>query len=343
MVVLLLIAAGLTALAAFRANSDGPKIAKPPAKTPIVGETPTVQPSLPVASSDGLKLALNEDGSIAEITDGERTLPKLDTPGGFSMRLVGEEPNLAPNPSLEIDADGDRTPDGWRFTKGTDRPQLVNSMAHSGKRSITVSNKSVATSGTFSTEIAVKPYRNYIAAAWFRSENVLPTSAWFGNPPVRIPVGSPAQIKVEELTRRGKVLSTYYAFGYTDTADWNRQAVGFKTLGKTRKLRVTGLLYEGSGRVWFDDLYVGQLISDTVRPLTSETTAGADGKLHQHADLPDEHLTFDATYTPTKDYIRVDAEVTDTAKQNALATDKAFQITYSIPVNALGWMWDDHP
>ena len=343
LVVLLLVAAGLTALAAFRAIDDGPKVAKAPAKTPAVGPTPTSQPALPVASGDGLKLALNKDGSVAGISDGERTLPKLDTGGGFSMRLVGEEPNLAPNPSMEIDADGDRTPDGWRFTKGAARPQVTNSRAHSGKRSITVSNKNVATSGTFTTEIAVKPYRNYIAGAWFRSENVLPTSAWFGNPPVRIPDGSPAQIKVEELTRGGEVLSSYYAFGYTNSAGWNRQSVGFKTLGKTRKLRVTGLLYEGSGRVWFDDLYVGQLISDTVRPLTSETTTGANGKLHQHADLPDEHLTFDATYTPTKDYIRVDAEVTDTAKRDALATDKAFQITYTLPVDAVGWMWDDHP
>ena len=343
LVLLLLVAAGLTALAAIRASNDTPKVVIPPAGSQVAAGTPGSTSVLPVASSDGLKLELNQDGTIAQISDGNRALPKLDTPGGFSMRLVGEEPNLVPNPSLETDENGDQVPDGWSFTKGTTKPQLIDSVAHSGKRSVTVSNDSVATSGAFSTEVAVKPYRNYIAAAWFRSENVLPTSGWFGNPPVRIPDGSPAQIKVEQLTRGGEVISTYYAFGYTNTANWNRQAVGFKTLGETRKLRVTGLLHKGSGKVWFDDLYIGQLISDTVRPITSATTAGADGKLHQHANLADEHLTFDATYTPTKDYIRVDAAVTDTAKRDALDTDKAFQITYTLPVDAVGWMWDDHP
>ncbi|CAA9292869.1 MAG: hypothetical protein AVDCRST_MAG93-4035, partial [uncultured Chloroflexia bacterium] len=345
LLVLLLSGALLVAKVFLSPNQLAPEPTKTSAPQTGIPRTQatTEQASVRVSTDDGLKLSLGTDGSIVKLNDGSRSLPMLPVSGGFSMRMVGEEPNLLPNPSLETDADSNNIPDGWQFSGVAARPRSVVGTAHSGTRSVKITTRATANSGMFSTTVTVKPYRNYTAAAWFRSENVLPTSAWLGNPPVRVRDASPAQIKVEQLTRSGKVIDTHVAFGYTNTSGWNRQAVGIKALGKTRKLRVSGQIYKGSGTVWFDDLYVGQLISDTVRPLTSATTSGSDGKVHQHADLADEHLAFDATYTPAKDYIRLDATVSDTAKEDVSATDKAFQITYSLPVNAVGWQWDDHP
>jgi hypothetical protein len=303
--------------------------------------TATGSSGLRVATRDGLGLEVRPDGSVARTIVGGRVLPALQQPGGFSIRMVGGNPNLLPNSSLEADADHDGAPDGWRFTRGAAVPRVDGSTAHSGRSSVRVSNASVATSGALTTEVPASPYQNYFLSAWFKSEDVLPTATSLGHPPIIQPTGSPLQIRVEQVSGSGKVLATYYAFGYTNTADWNKQAVGFKTLGKTRTLRVSALLLKGSGTAWFDDLYLGQLFAPSA-PIGGGVVAGTDGRLVQKATMPDQQLAFDATYTPFPDRIRVDATVTDTARENTLSTDKGFQITYTLPIDAVGWRWGDY-
>jgi hypothetical protein len=66
----------------------------------------------PLRTDDGLGLALNPDGTVARVTSGSRTIPSLASGGGFSMTMVGQNPNLLRNAGFEADTDRSLVPDG---------------------------------------------------------------------------------------------------------------------------------------------------------------------------------------------------------------------------------------
>jgi hypothetical protein len=245
--------------------------------------------------------------------------------------MVGGNPNLIPYDSFERDADPDGVPDGWRFTPGATTPRLVDHTSHRGRRSIEIRNAVTATSGTFRIDRAVRPYRNYYLSAWFKSRNVLPTATTAGS-------RSPVAIRVEQLSGTGAVIATSWAYGYTNTADWNRQFVGFRTLQHTRSVRISGMLRKGSGTAWFDDVYLGELFRGGAIPVAGRVESANDGtgRLTQRADVPDHDLTVKAIYRPAAGHIRVDGVVTGTGR-----TNRAFQIEYTLPLDAEGWRWSD--
>ncbi len=302
----------------------------------------SAQSLAPLRTGDDLGLALNPDGTVARVTSGSRTIPSLASGGGFSMRMVGQNPNLLRNAGFEADTDRNRVPDSWRITRGATPPVLDATAARTGSRSLRVSNRATTTSGGFSTVVPVRPYTYYFLTAWSRARDVLPTSTLAGNPPITSPRGGPVQVKAEQLNESGEVLATYYTFGYTNTANWNKQSVGFKSLSATSRVRVTALLNAGSGTAWFDDIYLGELLAEEPINIRGSVARSRDGSLRQSAAIPQQNLDFKARYSATSQYIRVDGTVTDTARANSVATDRGFQITYTLPVDAVGWQWADY-
>ncbi len=100
----------------------------------------------------------------------------------------------------------------------------------------------------------------------------------------------------------------------------------------------------GSGTAWIDDAYLGELLSRTpipVRGTVSPRRRGQRAKSRNHL-LPGEELAFKAKYTPGKDHIRIDGAIEDTASENSPRSDKALRVTYTLPVNAVGWQWGDY-
>lgn len=275
------------------------------------------------------------NGSVGPIHVGDRVLPSLPTGGGFSVRLAGDGPDLLQNVSFERDANGDSVPDGWTFTSsGANAPQLDTSAAHSGTDSLRVSNPVRKNSGAFRSEVAVEPNTSYVFSAWFRGRDVRPIF------PTAIREiyhpHSPFKVDVEQLAG-GKVVGTASAWGYTGTADWNRQFVGIRTRPDVTVLRVVGWMEAGSGTGWFDDLYLGRLFPHEPIPLRGTVSAGSGGRSVQRAAVPGAGLSVSASFTAARDHVRVDGMVDGDGR-----TDRAFQLSYTLPVNATGWQWADH-
>ena len=293
------------------------------------------QEPLSITSGDGVGLQIKTDGTVGRISVGDRTIPKLPGGGGFTMQMVGRNRNLITNGGFETDTNSDGMPDNWRVEgQGASRPVLDKTVAYKGSRSFRLRNKAVATSAEFVTDVRVGPYNHYTLSAWFKSDNLLPEAA-----PA---VPSALRLKVEQLNQDGAVVATTHTSGYSGSADWNRHFVGFRTLGTVKHVRVSGLISGGSGTGWIDDVYMGKLLQDYVIPVRGNVVSDGAGGLKQHAELPGQKLALDAVYTGAKDHIRIDGAVTDTAAQSNLDTDKAFQLTFTLPINAIGWQWGDY-
>lgn len=310
-------------------------VSSAPSKPVTAPSAASGQQSPSLATGDGATLRLNADGTVAGVAVQGRSLPRLSGSGGFSIRMAGHNPNLIPNPGFEADVDGDGMPDGWRIdSQGATIPTLDTTTAHSGGRSFKLHNPTTATSRSFTTVIPVRPYTNYTFSAWFKTENLLPTAPPVGKSAVRV--------KVQQLSSTG-VVGAHMAYGYTNTANWNRQFVGFRTLGTTRQVRISGYIQAGSGTAWIDDAYLGELLSRTPIPVRGTVSRGAEGnELVQNHSLPGEELAFKATYTPGKGHIRIDGAIEDIASENSPRSDKALRVTYTLPVNAVGWKWGDY-
>jgi hypothetical protein len=283
-----------------------------------------------------LRLGLASDGSVASIRVGDRTLPRIPGRGGFSIRMAGDGPNLLANPSFEQDVDGDGVPDGWTFTPNTGAiaPSLDATIAHTGSHSIRVSNPVRRDSGAFRAEIPVEPNTSYVFSGWFRSRGVRP------NFPTAIRETyhphSPFKVDVEQVAG-GKVVGTVSTWAYTGTAGWNRQFAGVRTRGDVTALRVVGWIQRGGGTGWFDDLSLGRLFPLDHVPLLGTVSAERAGRALQKATLARDGLSLTATFNAARDHVRVDGVVSGDGK-----SDKAFQLSYTLPVDAAGWVWGDY-
>lgn len=283
-----------------------------------------------------LHLRLARDGSVPAVQVGGRTLPSLPGGGGFSVRMAGDTRNLLTDGSFEQDADGNGVPDGWGFAagRGGNLPRVDGTVAHSGSRSIRVSNAARQRSGVFRTDVAVHPNTSYVFSAWFRSRTIRP------NLPTAIRETyhphSPLKIDVEQLAG-GKVVGTASAWGYTGTADWNRQFAGVRTRGDVTALRIVGWMEDGAGVGWFDDLHLGRLFRHDATPLRGTVSKGAAGRASERATMPEEGLALTAGFTAARDFVRVDGVVEGDGR-----SDQAFQLSYTLPVDATGWQWGEY-
>ena len=264
---------------------------------------------------------------------GERTLPALAGGGGFSLRIAGNGPNLVRNGSFELDDNGDGLPDGWSFARRGNSPRLEGGTGHSGARSIRVVNPARQDSGTFRTQVSVLPGTEYVFSAWFRSQNVRP------NFPTAVretyQPHSPLKIDVQQVDG-SKVVRTSSAWAYTGTAGWNRQFAGIRTGANVNAVRIVGWIEDGSGTGWLDDLYLGRLFPHDPTPVRGEVSRESGGRTIERATMATLGSDLTTTFTTASDHVRVDGEVKSYGKG-----DRAFQLSYTLPVAAGGWQWED--
>jgi Carbohydrate binding domain len=293
----------------------------------------------PAASETGarpappLRLQLEPDGAVGSIRVGNRTLPSLPGRGGFSLRTAGNGPNLLPNASFEEAGQGE-APDGWSFTSTGNPPRIDGTVAHDGTRSIRVSNRVKEDSGAFRTEVPIEPNTSYVFSTWFRSRDVrplFPTAIRETYHP-----HSPLKVAVEQLAG-DRVVSVTSAWGYTGTSDWNRQFAGMRTRGDVSSVRIVGWIEGGAGTGWFDDLYLGRLFPEDPVEVRGTISHERGGRTSLETALPKEGLSLAATFTPGQDHVLVEGAV-----QSHGTADRAFQVSYSLPVDASGWTWADY-
>jgi hypothetical protein len=288
--------AGLIGLAVVLAGSfpSGPS-ATPLEVVAAAMPDPSVEPAVApaalipkasVKSGDGLRLDLTSTGAIASVRSGSRTLPRLTTtlPGGFSMRKVGGTANLVRNGGFESGTTS------WTIS-GTPAPTLA-SVFRTGTRSLKVSRSTIGDTGTFSQKLAVKPNTSYVAGAWVRTKDVKPSSTGVGNLATTNGADSPVQIRVDQLSSSGTVLSTHWIVGYTDSSDldrlWNTHSVGFRTRSTTTAVKLTGRLKKGQGTAWFDDVWVKPLFADRGDHQAGRQRHDRPGRVGQRLDLQGE-------------------------------------------------------
>jgi hypothetical protein len=316
----------------------------PPLTTEVCRRDPVLARPAPSshAAAEGnaqpapLRLGLAPDGAVRSVRVADRILPAQRRGGGFSVRMAGNGPNLLPNPSFEQDVDGNGFPDDWGYVQAADgtAPRLDATVAHSGAKSLRVFNPTRRTSAFFWMEVPVDPKTSYVFSAWFRSRSVRP------NFPTAIRETyhphSPLKVDVQQLAN-GNSVSTSSAWGYTGTAGWNRQFTGLRTRDDVTRVRIVGWIERGSGTGWFDDLYLGRLFPDDPVPVHGTVSTDAQGRTQQRASLPAQGLDLTASFTSAPDHVRVDGAVTGDG-----AGDQAFQVTFTLPVDATGWTWWDY-
>ncbi|HEX2267408.1 MAG TPA: hypothetical protein VHI97_04275, partial [Actinomycetota bacterium] len=278
-----------------------------------------------------MKLQLDDRGSVTGVSVGKRPIPMVRKPGGFTVRLAGGGRNVLSNSDFELDRDRDRIPDGWLFAPGPGRRGLTDIIAHSGRRSMMVSIPAEGTSAAFTTTVPVDPRTHYVVSGWFRSMNVQPTIP----PAVREPWHrkSPVRLEVVQVSNGRRLVAS--AHGYTDTAEWNRQFVGFKTGPDVRHVRVRGLIQQGSGTAWFDDLSVRKLFGARAVPVGGKLERSGED-VTQHGEVEQGSLSLDATLRQNADHVRVDGTVETSSRR-----DVGLQLTYTLPIDARGWQWAD--
>jgi hypothetical protein len=329
--------AGLTGLAVIVAGNlpvgpSGTPLEVVAAAVPDPSTEATVAPAAltaaaKVTSGDGLRLDLTSTGAIASVRSGSRTLPRLSTtlPGGFSMRKVGGTANLVRNGGFESGKTY------WTIS-GTPAPALATT-SRTGTRSLKVSRSTIGDTGSFSQKVAVSPNTNYFAGAWIKTSSVKPSSTGVGNLASTNAQDSPVQIRVDQLNSAGTILSTHWIVGYTDTSGWAKHSVGFRTASSAATVKLTGRLKGGQGTAWFDDIWVKPLFAASESRIGGTIKQVDSATVDQAASV--NGLAFSARYKRASNHIRVSGSLTGTS-------DKAFRLTFSLPVNAVGWRWGDH-
>jgi hypothetical protein len=330
LLVLILLGGGIGAFAALRDSSRPPNLST----------------GLPVArwvaGGEDMALGLASDGRIGQVRAGGRPLPMLRQGGGFSLRLAGGNPNLLPDSSFEAAGSQPGVPAGWSFSPGPGVLRLDPSTAHTGSRSIEISASVRQNSGSFSTQIRVEPNVYYMLSAWFRTQDLLPTVP----PAVREPTqrNTGAQVALQQMSATGEVVATSRVFGYTDTAGWNRQFVGFKTADDAMTVRVSGFLRNNIGTAWFDDLQLAKLLQPGstslrggVRQVTGAGSGQSGGQVIEEASGQVQGLSLRAVFTPGVGAVAVDGVIGTSG-----ADDRPLQLTYTIPIDATGWQWGDY-
>jgi hypothetical protein len=291
---------------------------------------PVAAVGLTITSGDGVGLALRADGSVAGMQLGSRQLSMVGG-GGFSFRNVGGMPNLLPNAGFESDRDGDGVPDGWTV-RNSPVPTISTTVARSGLRSVRLHRDTLGDTGLLRIDLPVKRLTEYTISAWMRSDAIQPTAP----PGLTNTAKSPVRVLVQQWAGDA-VLTNGYLYGYTDTAGWNRQSLGVRTLIDTTTLRLSIKLMAGRGTAWYDDLRVAELFRPASVPIRGTVTRAADGSLTQHAALPGQQLTLDARYKASSDRITIDGTIRSTSR-----ADVPLELSYTLPFGAVGWRWADY-
>jgi len=297
--------------------------------------------ALEIKTEDGLVLKFSDEtGNIEAINIDGEPLPLLGE--WFPVRIrefkaLEIKKNLVPNSGLE---EGETEPVGWPvLAEGASRVTEANH-TKGGKFCGKVSAPKGATqampgsSGHFqSAPIPVKPNTQYCLSAW----GMVPEGSSGGN------------IFAVELDKDGKIIwrGKYHLqhglnWHTAERGKWERRERGFVTSPDCRQIFIYANVWRGYGDFYFDDveLYEPLICEEVAVPPTPLEVCEDGTGWRQKISCSDAQLELDLKYLARPKYIRIDFTVQDVSKP---MRERALQVQYILPVNAVGWTWHDDP
>ncbi len=292
-----------------------------------------------VSTGDGLSFGLSPAGTIVglqvegiELVSGEA--PALWT-RDLSQATEVDRPNLVENPGFE---DG---LSGWQLLINNGLGiQVTQAQAHDGRQALEFSSRSDRTgfAAYASDPVLVESGKPYRVSAWWKSkEGYLSTLS-----------GTPPKLCLELYREGGRVTGLYLQwldeYGkplsdpelatalHMNASSWRliQREVTAPEDAQSVRVIVAAKLQEET--LWLDDVRL--IESPELRePVTGAVEQEGD-RLVQRAEL--DGLSFEVTYEAHEGFISVHGEV-----RNLKGGDRAFELTFALPVAAEGWRWWD--
>jgi len=292
-----------------------------------------------VATHDGLSLRIdNKTGEITAICIGSRDVLLLKgVPSGFSVQEfspVTALPNLAPNGSFE-EKEGEN-PTGYRMIGNYVSWDQTHNHTPGGNVSARVSlpkevsKESPASSGEIQSDfIPALPNTLYHFSAW----------GMVGKG------GSGGNVFVRELDQERKILwegkshvQHALTWGTELYGGWTQKSITFRTKPECRFFQIYGNIWKGWGEFWFDDVRLVSIIPVEEKKLEGKLERKGDGFQQQLRLGKDKNVLMDVRYHPCRDYILVEAELSDLSPTEG---GRALRITFTLPADGRGWWWHD--
>jgi hypothetical protein len=179
------------------------------------------------------------------------------TTAGFSVRMVGNQPNLVKNPGFEsaVSRAAMSATGAYRAPHVSPDAQQRDGRGARGSYvgRVAIGGTAPKTSPIAYQTIAVSTSTNYTITARSTSR------AWGRTRPrprhADVQVGSRAGSRPHRAARSSNaVLRTYWVYAYTGTAGWHHNATGIKTMSNATKVRLAIGVRSGYGTVLFDDI-----------------------------------------------------------------------------------------
>jgi len=297
------------------------------------------QEGFTLTTQDGLALSLSAEGTIVSLSIDGRELIAEEAPGlwirDLSRANEADQPNLIGNPGFESWLSG------WRELVDNDLSvQATQAQAHSGEQVLEFSSNSdrIGFAAYASDPIPVEPGQRYRVSAWWKSrEGYLSTLS--GTPPnlcmslyreSRRVTG----LYLQWLNGQGRPLrDPELAVALHMNADnWRliqREVTAPEGAAQVQVIVAAKLQNEA---LWVDD--VGLIESPELEEPVTGTVEQEGERLIQTAQIDD--LELQVIYEAHDEFIAVHGEV-----RNLLTEDRAFTLTFSLPIAAGGWRWWD--
>ena len=120
----------------------------------------------------------------------------------------------------------------------------------------------------------------------------------------------------------------------TGTTGWSTYNIAITTRPDTVEGYLKAYISNGYGTVWLDDIQLTGVFGTNVPVAFGGTVTSSGGVLTQTASK--NGLNLSARFTSVGSAIKVDATVTDTT-----GADRAFELSYRLPLDVAGWIWDN--
>ncbi|MBM4078237.1 MAG: hypothetical protein FJ278_00950, partial [Planctomycetes bacterium] len=292
--------------------------------------------SLEMKTSDSLLVRMSDQtGHIEAMSISGEAVPLLGAAHPLRVREFKPDAlrkNLVPNPGLEAE-------EGWPFLgEGAARVSEFNHTLNGkycGKVAAPAgaTGAAPATSGQFrSVSFPAKPNTRYLLRAW----GLVPQGSSGGN------------MFVVELDQNGKILlrdnywHIQHSLGWREIAEgkWVEKELSFTTQPHCAEFHIYANIWKGYGVFYFDDVELLDLSAcwkDIALSPASVEATGA-GRWRQKLSAPDDQLDFELRYMAQKAHVRIETAIQD---RHRPARDRSLQVQFVLPVNAVGWTWDD--
>ncbi len=295
---------------------------------------------LNLTTTDGLSLSLSYDGSVRSLTIDGRELVIAGAPALWVRDLSNisetDQPNLVANSGFENGLSS------WRQSINNDLTvQLTQIQAHSGTRAFEFSSHSdrIGFAAYASQPMPITPGQLYRVSAWWRSkEGYLSTLS--GTPPaLQMNLYREPQrvsgLYLQWLDDRGQPLRApeLAVALHQNAASWRVLQREFRAPSDAWSVQVIVAAKLQNETLWVDDV---RFIESPEREEAVESTVQQeDDRLIQTAQFRD--LAIQVTYEAYDDFIAIHGELQDLRLE-----DRAFELTFSLPIAARGWrFWDD--